>query len=229
MFNFRMKMKKVLFFALAGAIAFSSCTNNKKTETTATDTDTTAVSETTKTTTVENLKAAIMGETNASVKYAEFAKKAREEGYKNVAVLFDAASKSEGIHAENHTKVLEGMGEKMDAFDPRYEVKTTLENLQEAIDGETHEFASMYPEYIATAQADRNDRAVKSFTWAADTEKKHSEFYKKALEAVKAKSDKNLAKEYYICPVCGNTYEDGNVEDDCSFCLTPKAKFMEVK
>ena len=76
---------------------------------------------------------------------------------------------------------------------------TTVENLKAAIIGET------------TASA------------------KYAEFYKKALEAVKAKSDKNLAKEYYVCPVCGNTYEDGNVENDCSFCLTPKAKFMEVK
>ena len=222
-------MKKVLFFALAGAIALSSCTNNKKVEATVTATDTTTVAETPKTTTVENLKAAIIGETTASAKYAEFAKKAREEGYKNVAVLFDAASKAESVHAANHKKVLEGMGQKMDAINPQYEVKTTAENLQAAIDGETHEFTSMYPEYIATAQADKNDRAVKSFTWATDTEKKHSEFYKKALEAVKANNDKSLAKEYYVCPVCGNTYEDGNVENDCSFCLTPKAKFMEVK
>lgn len=220
-------MKKHYYLVLAVLFVLASCTQKQKAEAVTPASDSVEVAA--KTTTVENLKAAIIGETTASAKYAAFAKKAKEEGFNNVAALFNAASKAEEIHATNHTKVLEGMGEKMDAFTPEFEVKTTAENLQVAIDGETHEFTSMYPEYIETAKAEGNDKAVKSFTWAMDTEKKHEQFYQKALTAVNAKSDKELAKEYFVCPVCGNTYEAGNVEKECGFCMTPQERFISVK
>ena len=57
--------------------------------------------------TVKDLQAAFTGESTASAKYTAFAKKAREEGNPKVAVLFDAASKAESIHAGNHKAVLQ--------------------------------------------------------------------------------------------------------------------------
>jgi len=178
--------------------------------------------------TIENLKAGIKGETTASAKYKAFADKAREEGFDTIAKLFDAASKSESIHAANHTKVLEGLGVKMDEIKPEFEVKTTAENLQVAIDGESYEVATMYPEFIATAQTEKVDKAVKSFTWAIDTEKKHKEFYTKALDALKQNKESSLAFDYVVCPVCGNTFEKANVDKSCSFCQTSSEKFIAI-
>lgn len=202
-------MKKFLFFALSCAFALVSC--NQKPEKT-----------------IANLKEGIVGETTASAKYAAFAQKAIEEGNDTIAKLFDAASKAEAIHAANHTKVLEGLGEKMGSFTPKFEVKTTAENLQAAIEGETYENTTMYPKFIEEAKAEKVDNAVKSFTWADDTEKKHAEFYKKALTALQNNAEYTLSYEFLVCPVCGNTYDAVTVDPKCAFCQTDKAKFIII-
>ena len=87
----------------------------------------------------DNLKAAFAGESQANRKYLAFASAADKEGYPQAAKLFRAAAEAETVHAHAHLRVLGG-------------VKTTADNLQEAIAGEAHEFKSMYPEFIAEAE-----------------------------------------------------------------------------
>lgn len=203
-------MRNILIFTVIGLIAFAGCQSPKPAKT------------------IENLKAGIKGETTASAKYAAFAQKAREEGLDTIAKLFDAASKSESIHAANHTKVLEELGEKMDAFTPEFEVKTTAENLQAAIDGESYEVSTMYPQFITDAETEKVEKAKKSFTWASDTEKKHQQFYSNALQALKENTEKTLPFEYAVCPVCGNTYSKAAMDEKCAFCQTSKDKFIMI-
>ena len=203
-------MKNIFLFAFIGLIAFTGCQQIKPVKT------------------IENLKAGIRGETTASAKYAAFAQKATEEGNANIARLFLAASKAESIHAANHRKVLEGLGEKMEDFTPEFEVKTTAENLQAAIEGETYESTTMYPQFLADAKAEKVEKATKSFTWAFDTEKKHQQFYTKALAALNANTQNTLPMEYAVCPVCGNTYDKATVEEKCAFCQTGKDKFFLI-
>jgi rubrerythrin len=177
--------------------------------------------------TIENLKAAYNGESTASAKYAAFAEKAKAEGYDTVAIMFQATSKSESIHAANHRKVLEKLGEKIDG--PQigsFSVLSTVENLADAIKGETNEIETMYPEFKATATKEKSADAIKSITWALDTEKKHQAFYKTSLEALNTKGEKNLPAQWFVCSVCGNTYDMGTVTAKCDFCLTPKEKFI---
>jgi len=177
--------------------------------------------------TIENLKYAYNGESTASAKYAAFAEKAKAEGFDTVAVMFLATSKAEAIHAENHKKVLEKLGEKIEG--PQigtYNVLTTAENIADAGLGETGEIETMYPGFIAAAENEKCADAVKSFTWAIDTEKKHKSFYKTALDALNAGSEKSLPAQWFVCPVCGNTYDVGTVKDACDFCMTPKGKFI---
>jgi rubrerythrin len=176
--------------------------------------------------TIENLKAGIKGETTASAKYTAFAQKAREEGYDTIAKLFDAASKSESIHAANHLKVLEEMGGKMDEFTPEFEVKSTAENLQAAIDGETYEATTMYPQFMTDAENENVQDANKSFKWASETEQKHQKFYISALQALKMNAENLMPSEYAVCPVCGNTYDKATMDAECAFCMTPGEKFI---
>ena len=89
-----------------------------------------------------NLKAAFAGESQANRKYTNFAKKADDEGYPQVAKLFRAAAVAEATHAANHLRALA-------------EIKSTAENLQAAIGGENYEVVSMYPEFIKAAEAGR--------------------------------------------------------------------------
>jgi rubrerythrin len=203
-------MKNILFFALVFLISFAGCNQSKPVKT------------------IANLKGGIKGETTASAKYGAFAQKAIQEGNDTIAKLFMAASKAEAIHAANHRKVLESLGEQMEDFKPEFEVKTTAENIQAAIDGESYEVATMYPQFLEDAKAEKVQKAVKSFTWAFDTEKKHQQFYQKALGALKENGENKLAFEYAVCPVCGNTYETGATDDKCAFCQTPKEKYIII-
>ena len=83
----------------------------------------------------EYLKEAFAGESQANRRYLAFAEAADKEGFKQVARLFRAAADAETVHAINHLKALKA-------------IKSTKDNLQEAIAGETHEFTKMYPEMI---------------------------------------------------------------------------------
>jgi len=201
-------IKLILLLAIASLIAFTGCNQPKPGKT------------------IENLKGGIIGETTASKKYEAFAQKAREEGYDTIAILFDAASKAEAIHASNHKKVLEGLGVTMEDFTPEFDVKTTAENLQAAIDGESYEIATMYPQFLVDAKTEKIEKAEKSFNWALDTEKKHNNFYSKALDALNTGSESNLPIGYAVCPTCGNTYDMASVDDKCAFCQTDKEMFF---
>jgi rubrerythrin len=201
-------MKRIFFLVVIALFALLACTQKKPTKT------------------IENLKAGIKGEITASAKYDAFAKKASEEGYEAIAKLFEAASKSESVHAANHRKALDGLGEKMEDFKPEFEVKTTAENLQNAIDGETYEATIMYPQFLTDAESENVLDATKSFTWALETEKKHEQFYTDALQALNMKIDNTLPSGYAVCPVCGNTYDKANMDEYCEFCMTPSEEFI---
>jgi rubrerythrin len=203
-------MRNILLIVAICLIAFAGCTPAKPVKT------------------IENLKAGIKGETTASARYAAFAQKANEEGLDTIAKLFMAASKAESIHAGNHRKVLEELGEKMEDFTPQFEVKTTAENLQAALEGESYEVSTMYPQFLADAAAEKVEKATKSFTWANDTEKKHAQFYTMALEELKANAENKLPFEYAVCPVCGNTYDKAVLDEKCAFCQTGKDKFFII-
>ena len=160
--------------------------------------------------TEKNLQEAFAGESQANRKYLAFAKKAEEEGFKQAAKLFKAAAEAETIHAHNHLRELKG-------------ILSTKENLQEAIDGETHEFKSMYPAMIEEAKQEGSQGALRSFQFANDVEKIHAGLYKKALESL----GENKDIDYWVCKVCGNTVE-GEPPDECPVCRAKKAAFYKV-
>ena len=178
--------------------------------------------------TTENLKAALIGETTASAKYAAYAKKAEDEGYKNIALLFKAASKSESIHAGNHRAALEQLNVKTDKIEPNYEVKTTKENLQDAIKGESYEVATMYPDFIKKANEEKVNIAMLSLNYAYQTEKKHKVMYQNALEKLNAGKEDTMASKYMVCSTCGNTY-DGEAPARCGISMTPKDRFYIIQ
>ncbi len=163
---------------------------------------------------VDNLKAAFAGESQANRRYLAFGKKAEEDGFKQVAKLFRAAADAETVHAHNHLRVLGG-------------VKDTKSNLREAIDGETHEFKEMYPKMIEEAERGGNEAAIVSFRGASAAERVHAKLYSEALEAVEA--DKNLdEKDIFVCQVCGHTVKD-EAPDECPVCKAKKELFKEIE
>ena len=176
---------------------------------------------------IENMQAAFKGETTASAKYAAYSKKAEEEGFHEIALLFKAASTSEKIHANNHKAVIENGGQKVPEIKPEFTVNSTKENLKDAIAGESYEISTMYPEFITNANSAGNQLALISLNYAYKTEQKHKPFYEKALAALENNTVKSLAKVFYICPTCGNTY-DNTAPKRCGISMTPSEKFIKI-
>jgi rubrerythrin len=160
--------------------------------------------------TVDNLKEAFAGESQANRRYLAFAAKAEQEGFAQIARLFRAAAAAETVHAHNHLKVLKG-------------VRSTAENLQEAVAGETSEFREMYPRMIAAAQAEGNKEAERTFTFANEVEKTHAALFQKALKNM---ADKTTV-DYYVCSICGHTVK-GEPPDTCPVCKAVKKFFNRV-
>ncbi|MFH1821863.1 MAG: rubrerythrin family protein [Methanobacteriota archaeon] len=164
--------------------------------------------------TEQNLAEAFSGESQANRKYLAFAKKADQEGHAQVARLFRAAAAAETVHAHAHLAVSGG-------------VKSTAENLRDAVSGESYEFVKMYPEFIEQAKAEENKMAVRSFSNAMKVEGIHHGLYEKALKELEAGAKPEM-KVYYVCQVCGNTVEN-EAPDVCPICGAPKEKFLKVE
>lgn len=179
--------------------------------------------------TYDNLKAAIIGETTASAKYTAFAARAREEGYPQIALLFEATAKAEDVHTRNHKAVLKQLGLKMKPFTPKFELKSTRENLLNAIKGESYEVDTMYPDFMKTAMKDRIDPAISTFSMALHAEMAHKKFFTTALQAFDAKTVTQLPFEYYVCSKCGNTFSGETVGARCPLCGTHREKFFHFK
>lgn len=159
----------------------------------------------------DNLKEAFAGESQANRKYLAFAAKADQEGFAQAARLFRAAAEAETIHAHAHLRALKG-------------IKSTKENLREAVAGETHEFKNMYPAMIETAKAEGNKEAERTFYFANEVEKIHAGLYQQMMDNL------DNAKEsysYYVCPVCGYTAEK-EAPEACPICGAKGKMFKKV-
>jgi rubrerythrin len=133
-------------------------------------------------------------------------------GHPQAARLFRAAAEAEAVHAANHLRALKA-------------IKSTKENLREAITGETHEFKEMYPEMIAAAKAEGVKDAEKSFNYANAVEEYHAKLYHEMLEGLDAKND---SYPYFVCPVCGMTVER-EAPEKCPVCGVLGSMFKKIE
>lgn len=156
----------------------------------------------------ENLMAAFAGESQANRKYLAFAKKAEAEGKMNAAKLFRAAADAETLHA-------------MKELDLAGKINSTVENLKDAMAGETHEYKEMYPDFIEVAKEEGEKAAIGAFTLAMKAEEVHARLYKEALDNL----DNTEEVFYYLCPVCGNI--EKFIPEKCSICGVPGDKFIK--
>ncbi|UCE05150.1 MAG: rubrerythrin family protein [bacterium] len=163
--------------------------------------------------TEKSLGEAFAGESMAHMKYLMFSEVAENEGYPNIARLFQAISYAEQVHATNHARNLGYIGK-------------TEDNLQTGIDGETFEVDEMYPAYDAIAKLQDEKGAQKSIHFAVEAEKIHAAYYQEAREKVRQGKDFDMTS-VYICPVCGYTQVDGDVPDKCPVCAIVGEKFKK--
>ena len=164
--------------------------------------------------TMEDLMAAFAGESQANRKYTAFAKKADADGLPQIARLFRAAAHAETVHALSHLRVMGG-------------IHTTAENLESAIAGENYEAVTMYPDFIKDAEAEQNQRALKSFSDAMEVEKIHETLYREALDMLQ-NGVKFEDFDYYVCPVCGYVHKR-SAPEKCPICGALGSKFEVIR
>ena len=204
------KMAGLAGVGIAGSGMFLNCTSRKPEKT------------------LSDMKVAYIREETTEAKYNKFGQKAKEENFVKVALMFTAIAKAEGIHGANHRKVLDKLKGNYPASPVgNYEVKSTLDNLQNGLEGETYEYDTMYPAFIKEANEENVPDAIDSFTWARQVEKQHQGYYNVAITAMGIKSELTLPDLWYVCPKCGGTYASADVKATCFFDPTPKEQFLE--
>lgn len=160
--------------------------------------------------TSSNLQEAFAGESQANRRYLAFARQAEKEGLPQIARLFRAVAEAETVHALSHLKHMDG-------------IKSTRENLEEAIAGETHEFKKMYPQMIEDADQEGKKAVKRTFEFANAVEEIHAGLYKEALD----KMGDLPESEIHVCSVCGYTVA-GDAPDKCPVCNAAAKAFFRV-
>ena len=179
-----------------------------------------------KKTTINRLIVAYLGEITASAKYAAYAQKAQEEGYDNITLLFRATSVAEKIHAGSHQSALLELGANIPDLKPRVTVRSTIENLKDAIAGESFEITSLYPELMSGVPTGSDQLARISLNFTFKVEQKQLVHYEKALTALLRHKTDALPNRYYVCSTCGYTYESA-VPEHCDVSMTNSKRFIE--
>lgn len=182
--------------------------------------------------TIQDLLAAFEDETNAQAKYLAYAEAADAEQLHGAASLCRAAARSEHFHAARHARAMKQLGVEARCTLREPKVKSTLENMRDALEGEEHEIADMYPKVLEEAKRRGNSTVIRSFAWALESEKAHAQLYGEAvavLEAGRSDSWIENAREYYVCPECGYTAETLRKTEDCPVCRCSQEQFEAVQ
>ena len=163
--------------------------------------------------TIENLKAAFAGESQARNMYTFFAKVARKEGYHYIAKIFEETAANEMRHAK-------------DEFTKAGLLGDTAANLKEAMEGEHYETTEMYPGFAKIAREEGETEAAILFEQIAKVEAEHRDRYKKLLEMVENgtvfKRDKPIK---WKCGECGYIHEGEEPPVKCPCCKHPREHF----
>lgn len=175
--------------------------------------------------TLANLRSAFSGESQAHMRYLNYAERAEADGLPNVARLFRAISWAEQIHASNHFRELRNeKGPAMTVAHAGFGLTTTAENLDVAIGGEEFEINEMYPAYEAVATLQQERGAKHTFNWAYQAEQTHSALFKMAKATVASGKDYDSSDPIQVCSVCGHTVV-GEAPERCPICGATRTNF----
>ncbi|HEX3032356.1 MAG TPA: rubrerythrin family protein [Bacillota bacterium] len=156
--------------------------------------------------TIEALKTAFAGESQARNKYTFFAAVARKEGWLEIAEIFEETAKNEKEHAEIIYKLLKGIG------DSKF-------NLKEAIAGENYEWEDMYPQMAKIARDEGQLEAASYFEHVATVEKFHAARFQELLESLENGTLLKKAEPgKWQCRECGYIHEGTEPPEECPLC-----------
>jgi len=167
--------------------------------------------------TLVNLMKAFAGESMARNKYEYFAKVAQKEGYRDIAEHFQRAANNEKTHAKLELKMYNQMTIEKDFGD-------TVENLNIAIDGESYENVTMYPDFAQIAKEEGHKEAARLLAGIGKIEIEHENMYRELLKRLETGSEfeSDNEEEEWICEVCGHVHRGKKPPKTCPVCKHPQ-------
>jgi rubrerythrin len=176
--------------------------------------------------TAKNLLTSFAGESQARNRYTYFARRAREEGYIQIADIFDETAQQECEHALRFFKFFNGGELEMTWSFPAGVIQTTYENLIAAADGERYEHSQMYPGFAEVARDEGFERAADTWNAISVSEKLHEKRYRElatllANNRVFSRSDETM----WRCRNCGYLHIGVEAPDKCPACVKPRGYF----
>lgn len=176
--------------------------------------------------TEQNLLKAFAGESQAKNRYEFCAKVAREEGYQQIAALFEETAMHEQMHAKRFFNFLEGGMVEITAAYPAGVIATTKENLKAAAEGENEEWTELYPQFAEIAKEEGFKDVAAAFTAIAKVEAEHEKRYRKLLQNLEEeKVFEADEKVRWVCRKCGYVHEGTKALKKCPACEHPQAYF----
>ena len=169
--------------------------------------------------TMVNLMKAFAGESMARNKYEYFAKVAQKEGYRDIAEHFQRAANNEKTHAKLELSLYNRM-----KTNSENNFGNTAENLQSAIEGESYENVTMYPNFANVAKEEGYNEAYRLFKGIGKIEVEHENMYKMLLERLESGKEfvSDNEEEAWICEVCGHIHYGKEALEVCPVCKHPK-------
>ncbi len=162
-----------------------------------------------------NLMAAFAGESQARNKYTYYASKAKKEGYVQIASIFEETAANEKEHAKIWFKLLHDG------------VPGTLQNLQDAADGENYEWTDMYAKFAAEAREEGFDHIAFLFEEVGKIEKEHEERYRKLIANIEGGLVFSREGDcIWQCANCGHIVVGKKAPDVCPVCEHPQSYFQ---
>lgn len=176
--------------------------------------------------TEKNLMAAFAGESQARNRYTYFAAKARKEGYRQIAEIFEETADQEKEHAKRFFKFLQGGDVEIVACFPAGIIGSTCENLKAAACGENEEWTELYPEFAKTAREEGFDKVADAFDAISIAEKQHEKRYRDLARNIE--EGKVFQKDGIVtwrCLNCGYLHQGDAAPELCPACVHPQAHF----
>ncbi len=179
--------------------------------------------------TERNLLTAFAGESQARNRYTYCADRAREEGYEQMAAIFDETAGQEREHAKRLFQFLEGGEAQIRAAFPAGTIGTTLENLKAAAAGEHYETTEMYPGFAQVAEKEGFREIAAVFRKIAVAEKRHEDRYVAlANNIAEGQVFQRQTAVRWVCRNCGMVHEGLEAPKLCAACGKPQA-FFEIE
>jgi len=176
--------------------------------------------------TERNILTAFAGESQARNRYTYFAEQAKKDGYVHLSNIFEETANQEKEHAKRLFKFLEGGEVEIQAAFPAGKIGTTMENLNEAANGEKYEHEIMYPEFAKAAMEEGFPEVAAAMEAIAIAEQLHERRYRSFIANIeKGTVFKKDREVIWKCQNCGYTHKGKEALEECPSCAHPRAHF----